>query len=171
MAWLGMSMVRFSLKLCPFAMTTGMSREAVNDFPIVHAMWQMIRDQQQGSPSEVEAPEALVDHDDSDGDPPEPEQARNVRRRDAEQQFVRPPAPPAVPPPVDVSKLTRPPPPPAPWRSAWAPSAPSAPSSEPKPSSAATAPSSAATAPPETELVSRVVAEVLAQIQRGAPNP
>ena len=107
-------MVRFSLKLCPFAMTTGMSREAVNDLPIVHAMWQMIRDQQQGSPSEVEAPEALVDHDDSDGDPPEPEQARNVRRRVAEQQFVRPPAPPAVPPPVDVSKLPRPPPPPAP---------------------------------------------------------
>ena len=163
MAWLGMSMVRFSLKLCPFAMTTGMSREAVNDLPIVH-MWQMIRDLPQGSPSEVEAPEALVDDDDSDGGPPRPEQTRSVRRRVVEQQFVRPPAPPAVPPPVDVSRLPRPPPPPAPWRSAWAPSAPSAPSSAPKPSSAATAPS-------EMALVSRVVAEVLAQIQRGAPNP
>ena len=86
MTWLGMSMVRFSLKLCPFAMTTGMSREAVNDLPIVHAIWQMIRDQgeQQDSPSEVEAPAAHVDHDDSDGEPPEQEQARNVRRRVAE---------------------------------------------------------------------------------------
>ena len=74
--------------------------------------------------------------------------------------------PPAVPPPVDVSKRPRPPPPPAPWRSAWAPSAPSAPSSAP-----AAKPSSSATPPSETALVSRVVAEVLAQIQRGAPNP
>ena len=107
-----------------------------------------------------------MDHDDSDGEPPEQEQARNVRRRVAEQQFVRTFAPPAVPPPVDVSKLPRPPPPPAPWRSAWAPSAPSAPSSAP-----AAKPSSSATPPSETALVSRVVAEVLAQIQRGAPNP
>ena len=166
-----MSMVRFSLKLCPFAMTTGMSREAVNDLPIVHAMWQMIRDQRQqpDSPSgvetveAVEAPSAWADHDDSDGEPPAQEQARNVRRRVAEptvRTFEFPP------PPVDVSKLPRPPPPPAPWQSAWAPSAPSAPSSAP-----AAKPSSSATPPSETELVSRVMAEVLAQIQRGAPNP
>ena len=100
-------------------MTTGMSREAVNDLPIVHAMWQMIRDQreQPDSPSgvetveAVEAPSAWADHDDSDGEPPAQEQARNVRRRVAEptvRTFEFPP------PPVDVSKLPRPPPPPAP---------------------------------------------------------